>query len=145
MTANVTPYVVLRSAAEVHIGETRQRSLAALIVDPRRPLEIGIELISVPGPVWWVSRGLLEIGLVGLAGEMDVIVQPVPEEDPPLTQVLLHASHDGDHDCVIRLLRSEVHRAVTLSWQLTDRDAESEWIELAVNEVIRRSRSGRHA
>jgi hypothetical protein len=135
LTARDATYMVLRSAATVHVAGTVQRVLAGLIVDRCRPLEIGIDLINFPGPMWWISRDLLDLGMAGPAGQMDVHVAP---EWLAHTQVLLRASQPGDKDCAILLLRSEIRRALTLSWQLADRETEQEWIDRSVDTVIAR-------
>jgi len=135
VTASNATYMVLRSSATVRVAGATQQVLAGLIVDRRRPVEIGIDLINLPGPAWWVSRHLLDVGLVGRAGDMDVIVEPAW---PLHVSVLLRASQPGDRDCTVPLLRSEVRRALTLSWQIVDRDTEQEWIERSVNAAIAR-------
>lgn len=133
MTADNTTCVVLRSTGTVRVAGIDQSVLVGLVVDRRRPVEIGIELINFPGPAWWVSRDLMSHGLAGRAGRMDVIVEPY---GPRQISVLLRASHVDDQDCTVLLQRSEVRRALATAQQISDRSVESEWIERSVERVI---------
>lgn len=139
MTADNATCMVLRSAGTVHVADVDRLVLVGLIVDRRRPVEIGIDLINFPGPMWWIGRDLLSNGLAGRAGHMDVIVEP---SGPLHISVLLRASRLGEQDCVVMLLRREVRRALLLGGGYADRAAESEWIERAVNDVIARCVGG---
>jgi hypothetical protein len=127
--------MVLRSSGTVHVAEVNQPVLVGLIVDRRRPVKIGIDLINFPGPAWWIDRDLLSRGLAGRAGCMDVIVEPY---GPLRVSVLLRASHVGDQDCTVLLLRREVRRALLKGGGFADRVVESEWIERSVEDLITR-------
>lgn len=135
MTADNATWTVLRSTGTVHVAEANQPVLVGLIIDRRRPVEIGIDLINLPGPTWWIGRDLLSNGLAGRSGYMDVIVEPY---GPLRVSVLLRASHVGDQDCTVLLLRREVRRALLKGGGFADRAAESEWIERSVEDLIAR-------
>jgi hypothetical protein len=135
VTADNATWTVLWSAGTVHVAEVNRPVLVGLIVDRRRPVEIGIDLINFPGPAWWIGRDLLSHGLAGRSGYMDVIVEPW---GPLRVSVLLRASHVGDQDCTVLLLRREVRRALAMSRQIADRAVESEWIERSVDGLIAR-------